>query len=130
MSDRWYSRPILLVADVARSLEFYVKQLGFRQSWRYEEDGKTWIAQVERAECELILASPSSFSHQPEIRTQDRPGKALMFISLDLGVLNALRAELESKGLDVRDGRWGYRLMVIVDPDGNIRPTRRNQRAK
>ena len=28
-------------------------------------------------------------------------------------------AELEGKGVDVKDGRWGYRLMVIVDPDGN-----------
>jgi hypothetical protein len=35
------------------------------------------------------------------------------------GVLDALRAELEGRGLDVKDGQWGYRLMVIVDPDGN-----------
>ena len=21
--------------------------------------------------------------------------------------------------MDVKDGQWGYRLMVIVDPDGN-----------
>ena len=42
-----------------------------------------------------------------------------MFISLDVGVLDALRAELERRGVDVKDGQWGYRLMVIVDPDGN-----------
>ena len=42
-----------------------------------------------------------------------------MFISLDVEVLNALRAELEGRGVDVKDGNWGYRLMVIVDPDGN-----------
>jgi hypothetical protein len=42
-----------------------------------------------------------------------------MFISLDVGVLDALRAELEGRGVDVKDGRWGYRLMVIADPDGN-----------
>jgi hypothetical protein len=42
-----------------------------------------------------------------------------MFISLDVGVLNASRAELEGRGVDVRDGHWGYRLMVIADPDGN-----------
>ena len=46
-------------------------------------------------------------------------GKGLMFISLDVGVLDALRAELEGRGLDVKDGQWGYRLMVIADPDGN-----------
>ena len=42
-----------------------------------------------------------------------------MFISLDVGVLDALRAELERRGVDVKDGQWGYRLMVIADPDGN-----------
>jgi hypothetical protein len=46
-------------------------------------------------------------------------GKGLMFISLDLSVLDALRAELEERGVDVKDGQWGYRLMVVVDPDGN-----------
>jgi hypothetical protein len=46
-------------------------------------------------------------------------GKGLMFISLDVGVLDALRAELEGRGVDVMDGQWGYRLMVIADPDGN-----------
>lgn len=42
-----------------------------------------------------------------------------MFISLDLSVLDALRAELEGRGVDVKDGQWGYRLMVVADPDGN-----------
>ena len=31
----------------------------------------------------------------------------------------ALRTELEGRGVDVMDGQWGYRLMVIADPDGN-----------
>ena len=34
-------------------------------------------------------------------------------------MLDALRAELEGRGVDVKDGQWGYRLMVIADPDGN-----------
>ena len=45
--------------------------------------------------------------------------KGLLFISLDLAVLNALRAELEGRGVAVKDGEWGYRLMVVSDPDGN-----------
>jgi hypothetical protein len=46
-------------------------------------------------------------------------GKGLVFISLDIDVLVALREELEGRGVDVRDGQLSYRLMVIVDPDGN-----------
>ncbi|MGD0632566.1 MAG: glyoxalase superfamily protein [Terracidiphilus sp.] len=109
MSDKWYTRPVLFVADIDRSFDFYVKQLGFTQPWRYEEDGKAYVAQVDRKGCELILSS----------QWPDKVGNGLMFISLDHGVLAALRAELEGRGVDVKDGEWGYRLMVIADPDGN-----------
>jgi catechol 2,3-dioxygenase-like lactoylglutathione lyase family enzyme len=109
MSSKWYARPVLFVEDIGRSVDFYVKQLGFSQPWRYEEEGKAWVAQVERQGCELILSS----------QWPDKVGKGLIFISLDVEVLNALRAELEGRGVDVKDGRWGYRLMVVVDADGN-----------
>src|SRR5579863_3403171 len=109
MSNEWYARPVLFVADINRSVDFYVQQLGFTQSWRYEEEGKAWVAQVDRLGCELILSS----------QWPDKVGGGLMFISLDPGVLDALRAELEGRGVEVKDGQWGYRLMVIADPDGN-----------
>jgi catechol 2,3-dioxygenase-like lactoylglutathione lyase family enzyme len=109
MSNKWYARPVLFVADIDRSVDFYAKQLGFRQTWRYEEEGQAYVAQVERQGCELILSS----------QWPEKVGKGLIFISLDVEVLNALRAELEGRGVDVKDGRWGYKLMVIVDPDGN-----------
>jgi catechol 2,3-dioxygenase-like lactoylglutathione lyase family enzyme len=109
MSNEWFARPVLLVADIDRSVDFYVKQLGFTQAWRYEEEGKAWVAQVDRQGCALILSS----------QWPDKVGKGLMFISLDVGVLDALRAELEGRGVHVKDGQWGYRLMVIADPDGN-----------
>jgi catechol 2,3-dioxygenase-like lactoylglutathione lyase family enzyme len=109
MSNEWFARPVLFVADIDRSVDFYVDQLGFTQSWRYEEEGNAWVAQVDRQGCALILSS----------QWPDKVGKGLMFISLDVGVLDALRAELEGRGVDVMDGQWGYRLMVIADPDGN-----------
>jgi catechol 2,3-dioxygenase-like lactoylglutathione lyase family enzyme len=94
MSDPWFARPVLFVADIDRSVDFYVKQLGFTQSWRYEEEGKAWVAQVDRQGCELILSS----------QWPGKVGKGLMFISLDAGVLDALRAELEGRG-GGREGR-------------------------
>jgi len=109
MSDQWYSRPVLFVADIERSVGFYVKQLGFTQAWRFEDEGKAYVAQVDRKGCELIFSS----------QWPDIVGKGLMFISLDVGVLDALRAELEGRGVEVKDGEWGYRLMVVSDPDGN-----------
>jgi catechol 2,3-dioxygenase-like lactoylglutathione lyase family enzyme len=109
MSKEWFARPVLFVLDIDRSVDFYVKQLGFTQAWRYEEEGKACVAQVDRQGCEFILSS----------QWPDKVGKGLMFISLDVSVLDALRAELEARGVDVKDGQWGYRLMVIADPDGN-----------
>ena len=48
MSNEWFARPVLFVADIDRSVDFYVKQLGFSHPWRYEEEGKARVAQVER----------------------------------------------------------------------------------
>jgi catechol 2,3-dioxygenase-like lactoylglutathione lyase family enzyme len=109
MSDRWYTRPVLFVSDINKSVDFYVKQLQFTESWRYEDEGKAYVAQIERQGCELILSS----------QWRDKVGKGLMFISLDPSVLDALRADLEGRGVTVKDGQWGYRLMVVTDPDGN-----------
>jgi catechol 2,3-dioxygenase-like lactoylglutathione lyase family enzyme len=114
----WFARPVLHVADVEASLRFYVNELGFTSPWRYEEDGKAHVAQVERQGCALILADT-----WPE-----KIGKALMFISMNvepearegqIAALDALRAELEGRGVAVKEGTWGYRLMVADDPDGN-----------
>jgi hypothetical protein len=52
----------------------------------------------------------------------------LIFISLNVEpatleaavvALDALRAELETKGVEVKEGSWGYRLLVVDDLDGN-----------
>jgi catechol 2,3-dioxygenase-like lactoylglutathione lyase family enzyme len=114
MTD-WFARPVLHVSDFEASLRFYVDRLGFTCPWRYDEDG---VAQVDRQGCAFILANT-----WPE-----KVGKGLMFISLNVepatredavAALDALRAELEAKGVTVREGSWGYRLLVVDDPDGN-----------
>jgi catechol 2,3-dioxygenase-like lactoylglutathione lyase family enzyme len=117
MTD-WFARPVLHVTDVEASLRFYVNRLGFTSPWRYEEDGKARVAQVERQGCALILADT----------WPAKVGKGLMFISVNvepdtheasIAALDALRAELEAKGVSVKEGSWGYRLLVVDDPDGN-----------
>ena len=117
MTD-WFARPVLCVAEVEASLRFYLERLGFTSPWQYKEDGKTHVAQVDRQGCALILAD--TWPH--------KIGKGLIFISLNVepasreaatAALDALRAELEAQGVAVRDGSWGYRLLVVDDPDGN-----------
>jgi catechol 2,3-dioxygenase-like lactoylglutathione lyase family enzyme len=117
MTD-WFARPVLVVTDVEASLRFYVDRLGFTCPWHFDEDGRAYVAQVDRQGCALILAKT-----WPE-----KIGKGLIFISLNVepptreaatAALDALRAELETKGVPVKDGSWGYRLLVVDDPDGN-----------
>jgi hypothetical protein len=36
-----------------------------------------------------------------------------------IAAVDALRAELEAKAVPVQEGSWGYRLLVVDDPDGN-----------
>ena len=117
MTD-WFARPVLHVTDVEASLRFYLNRLGFTSPWRYEQGGRAYVAQVERQGCALILADT-----WPE-----KIGKGLMFISLNVepatpkaavAALDALRAELEARGVPVKEGSWGYRLLVVDDLDGN-----------
>ena len=117
MTD-WFARPIVSVTDVEASLPFYVDRLGFTSPWRYDEEGKVRVAQVDRQGCALILADT-----WPE-----KVGKGLIFISLNVepstreaaaAAVDALRAELEANGVAVKEGSWGYRLLVVDDPDGN-----------
>jgi len=117
MTD-WFARPILHVKDVEASVHFYCNQLGFTSPWRYEEDGEAHVAQVDRQGCALLLAST-----WPE-----KTDKGLIFISLNVephsrgaavAALDSLRAELDAKGVPVKDGSWGYRLLVVDDLDGN-----------
>jgi len=111
----WFARPVLHVRNVEASLHFYVRRLGFSSPWRYDEDGKAHVAEVDRQGCALILADT-----WPE-----KIGKGLMFISLNaepetqVAALDALRSELEARGVTVKDGSWGYRLLVVDDLDGN-----------
>jgi catechol 2,3-dioxygenase-like lactoylglutathione lyase family enzyme len=60
MSNEWYSRPVLFVSDMKRSIDFYVKKFGFTENWRFEaEEGNASVAQVARPGIELILAAES-----------------------------------------------------------------------
>jgi catechol 2,3-dioxygenase-like lactoylglutathione lyase family enzyme len=102
----WYSRPVFFVESVERSIVFYTEKLGFTPGFRYEEEGKILIAQVNREDCEVILSC-----QKPE-----KIGRSRIFISIDLEPLQALRAEFEARGAPAKDGWWGYDTMMIEDP--------------
>jgi catechol 2,3-dioxygenase-like lactoylglutathione lyase family enzyme len=117
MTD-WFARPILNVKDVDASLRFYVEKLGFTSPWRYDDDGQAHVAQVDRQGTAIILARS----------WPDSTGKGLIFVSLNVeppthevatAALDSLRGQFEAEGVAVKDGSWGYRLLIVEDLDGN-----------
>jgi uncharacterized glyoxalase superfamily protein PhnB len=117
MTD-WFARPVLHVSNVETALRFYVDRLGFTVAWRYEEGDQVRVAQVDRGCCALIVSD----------QWPDKVGMGLMFISLHVepetheaavAAVDALRAEFVTRGVPVKDGHWGYRLLVVEDLDGN-----------
>ena len=128
----WFARPVLHVSSVEASLRFDVDRLGFTVSWRYEEDGRARVAQVDRRSCALILSD----------QWPEKVGKGLMFISLnvepetreaEVAALDALRVELEARGVPVKDGHWATgcwwsRISTATSFSSPIRTSRRNER--
>lgn len=108
MTD-WYTRPVFFVTDVQRALEFYVGVLGFTEAWSFAEDGKVFVAQADREGCEIILSS----------QWPDKNGKGMVFISLTSAGFAALPDELAARGFTAKQGWWGYRTLIVADPDGN-----------
>ena len=115
----WFARPVLHVTSVSASLPFYVGRLGFTVPWQFEDGtSNIAVAQVDRQGCALI----------PSEQWPEKAGKGLMFISLNVtpqtreaegAALDALRAEFEARGVSVKEDHWGYRVIVVEDPDGN-----------
>jgi catechol 2,3-dioxygenase-like lactoylglutathione lyase family enzyme len=107
ITHRWYTRPVLFVADVNRALRFYIDMFGFQKSW-HEGDGAGKVCQVHRAECEIILCEDAT-----------RRDKARLFVELTAEGLAALRREILERSVPTEQSWWGYDVVKIVDPDGN-----------
>jgi catechol 2,3-dioxygenase-like lactoylglutathione lyase family enzyme len=105
----WYSRPVLFVADVQRALNFYVGKLGFTEKWKFAEDGSVFVAQVDRDECEIIFSS----------QWPEKNGKGMLFIELLPADYAALPGDFAKNGVTAKQGWWGYRTLIVADPDGN-----------
>ena len=106
-AHRWYARPVFFVADLTRSLHFYVGLLGFEKAW-HEAEGTGTVCQVNRSDCEIILC-----------RSSDRKDKSRLFIELTREGVAQLRGQIAERSIPSKDAWWGYDVIQIDDPDGN-----------
>jgi catechol 2,3-dioxygenase-like lactoylglutathione lyase family enzyme len=103
------ARPVFFVSDVERALGFYVSQLGFAETNRYAEGGQVLVAGVARDGCPLLLSC----------QWPQKNGHGRYWIRLDVPTYDELRANLEAKGVALKDDFWGMDTMIVEDPDGN-----------
>ena len=101
--------PVLRVNDLAASLEYYVRVLGFQLDWR-DEQGNSF-ASVTRNDCHLFLA----------VGDQGHSGS---WVWIGVSDVDALHEELIAKGARVRhppaNYPWGSRELQVEDLDGNV----------
>ena len=104
---RWYTRPVLFVADINRALRFYVDLLGFEKSW-HEGDGAGTVSKS------IAWDAKSSFASM-----HTRRDKARLFVELTVDGLTALGREIIERSVPSEKSWWGSDVIKIIDPDGN-----------
>jgi uncharacterized glyoxalase superfamily protein PhnB len=101
--------PILRVTDLAASLDYYTRVLGFTLNWR-DDDGNAF-ASVTRGRCNLFLS----------VGDQGHSGSWVWIAASDA---DALCEELRTRGAKVRhpptNYPWGSREVHVEDLDGNV----------
>jgi glyoxylase I family protein len=106
------------VADVGRSVKFYVEQLGFK----VEHQQLPAFANVSLGALHLLLSGPGASGSRPmPDGTRQEPG-GWNRIVLRVAALTDVIAELEKSGVRLRNqlevGPGGGQVQVL-DPDGN-----------
>jgi uncharacterized glyoxalase superfamily protein PhnB len=107
--------PLLTVQDMARSMSFYERTLGFSVVGRAEVDGRTFWCRLERGGASLMLQQADDEDGPAGNRGR---GVALYFVCDDA---ERLHAELSARGLQlprVAVAEYGMKQLFVPEPDG------------
>jgi catechol 2,3-dioxygenase-like lactoylglutathione lyase family enzyme len=112
------AEPQLVTSDIAASIEFYTKKLGFAVAFSYGDP--PFYAQVFRDGARLNLR----YLDAPAIGSAIRDREQLLSASIVLDDARPLFLEYQAAGVEVaqslRSEPWGARTFVVRDPDGNL----------
>ena len=119
--------PLLQVFDMPRAVAFYRDRLGFELVAHSPEvetaEGRFfhWCC-LRRDGAQLMLNTAYDAGERPAERDEARwAGHAHTVLYVDCPELDALQAELATRGLDVappRTSDYGMRQIEVTDPDG------------
>ena len=118
------------VKDVARSVEFYTRQLGFE----LEHQQLPAFASVGLGDAHILLSGPQASGSRPMPSGQQQEPGGWNRVVLKVNDLPACIAELKKAGVHFRNEMEtgpGGRQIQIEDPDGNpielFEPARRGE---
>lgn len=107
------------VKDIDRSLDFYVRKLGFSEMFRLDRDGKLWIVYLRVTDTQFIELFPDAVGD----RSPPADAIGLNHLCLECSDIDLALADLEAAGIPLyRPKKMGpdNNLQAwIEDPDGN-----------
>jgi lactoylglutathione lyase len=109
----------LRVKDIERSLDFYVRKLGFKEMFRLEREGKLWLMYIRVTDSQYLELFPEGQGERPA--APDAIGYNHMCLEVpDIGAsvkeLEVLGIPLTRPKIKAADGNW---QTWIEDPDGH-----------
>jgi uncharacterized glyoxalase superfamily protein PhnB len=107
--------PLLMVADIGRSVFYYSQRLGFKPTNSYAPDGKLCWCRLERGNAAIMLQQACDEDGPAEGR-----GRGVTFY-LTCEDADAICAEFRAAGLDVQQPTvafYGMNQLFVTDPDG------------
>jgi len=117
MSARFTTlRPMLAVADLPRTMEFYCTKLGFRCRDTFG-DPPVWC-DLERDGCALMFNAPPAEDVRRDVPRRSRDYQIFYINTTDVA---ALRDEFAARGVAVSDLRvtvYQMKEFEVRDPDG------------
>lgn len=107
------------VADVERSLDFYINKLGFSELMRLDRDGRLWLVYLRITDDQYLEVFPEGLGGP----APDAEAVGYNHLCLAVPDIDRCVAELAARGIPLyrpkslgADGNW---QCWIVDPDGH-----------
>ncbi len=117
-------RPILCVANVARSIAYYVESLGFRIGWRWSDTEQRFLEPQEAGESTFALVCRGQVQFMLSQNSQGAAGVWLHLDVLTAEQIDSLHSEWLSGGAVIVEPPalrpWGMYEMRVRDLDGHM----------
>jgi uncharacterized glyoxalase superfamily protein PhnB len=116
-------RPILCVQSVARSIDYFVRQLGFHLGWAWVDEPGEFLQPGDRREPTFALVGRGRVQFMLSQQSQGVPG---VWLHLDVQTaqqVDAMYQEWTGRGARILEPPsvrlWGMYEMRVQDLDGN-----------